>query len=85
MRRLSQVEPEGPKIAGCCITVVNGQRGDGDEELITGLELKQSSLVESVEAVFCLGCPALGAHPFEQEDGLAVGGLPVDALHELRH
>lgn len=83
MRRQSQVEPEGPEIAGCCVIVINSQRGDRDKELIAGLEVKQSPLVESVEAVVCLGCPALGADPFEQEDGLAVGRLPVDALHEL--
>lgn len=82
-RQLSQVEPKGPEVAGCCVIVVDGQGGDGDKELITSLQLKQSSLVESVEPVIRLGCPALGADPFEQEDGLAVRGLPVDALHKL--
>lgn len=82
-RRLSQVQPESPEVAGCCVVVVDGQGGDGDEELIAGLQLKESPLVERVEPVVRLGRPALGAHPLEQEDGLAVGGLPVDALHEL--
>lgn len=82
-RQLSQVKPKGPEVAGCCIVVVDGQGGDRDKELIASLQLKQSSLVERVEPVVRLGCPALGADPFEQEDGLAVGGLPVDALHEL--
>jgi len=82
-RRPSQVEPEGPEVAGRCVVVVDGQGGDGDKELIAGLQLEQPPLVESVEAVVRLGRPALGAHPFEQEDGLAVGRLPVDALDEL--
>lgn len=82
-RWLSQVEPKGPEVAGCRVVVVDGQGGDGDEELVASLQLEQSPLVESVEPVVRLRCPALGANPFEEEDGLAVGRLPVDALHEL--
>lgn len=82
-RRPSQVEPKGPEVAGGRVVVVDGQGGDGDEELVAGLQLEQPALVESVEAVVCLGRPALGADPLEQEDGLAVGRLPVDALDEL--
>lgn len=81
---VSQVEPEGPKVAGCCIVGVDGQGGDGDKELITGLELEESPLVERVEPVVGLGCPALGAHALEQQHGWAVGRLPLDALHQLR-
>lgn len=36
-----------------------------------------------MQAILSLRCPALGAYTFEQQDGLLVSGLAVDALHQL--
>lgn len=79
----SHVKAEGSKIAPCLIVVVDVQRRDGHEELVTGFEVKEASLVKGMEPIGCILLPVLGAHPLQQEDGLPVHTLEIDALHQL--
>lgn len=61
----------------------HGWRGNGDENLVPGAELKQTPLVHGMQGVLSVRCPTFGAHTLKQLDGPQVGRLLVDALDQL--
>lgn len=63
---LSEVQAESAKVAWRIVRVDHGRGGDGDEELVAGPELKQSSLVDRVEGVLSIWGPALCPHPLQE-------------------
>lgn len=80
---LSEVQAEGTKVARGIVRVDHGRGGHGDEELVAGPQLEQSSLVNGVEGIFGVWSPALCSHSLQQLYGAWVGSFLVDALHQL--
>lgn len=63
---LSEVQAEGAEVAGGIVGVDHVGGGDGDEELVAGPQLKQSSLVDGVQGVLGVRSPALGPNALQQ-------------------
>lgn len=63
---LSEVQAKGAEVARGIVCVDHGWGRDGDEELVAGPQLKQSSLVDGVEGVLGVWGPALCSHPLQE-------------------
>lgn len=63
---LSEVQAKGPEVARGLVCVDHGWGRDGDEELVAGPQLKQSSLVDGVESILGVRGPALCSHPLQE-------------------